>query len=85
MDKFYLTIRKITVAPIIAVVMLTVFFILIPEIFQSAFMYVLSLFCLGVLPLLAYPIQKHIPSYKNKGRDGQRTLTLPNLPLDGIK
>ena len=76
MDKIYLTIRKITVAPIIAAVMLTAFFILAPEIFQSAFMYILSLFFLGILPMLAYPMQKYIPSYKNKGRDGQRSLAM---------
>ena len=76
MDKIYLAIRKITVAPIMAAIMLTAFFIFTPEIFQSVFMYVLSLFFLGILPMLAYPMQKHIPSYKNKGRDGQRTLAM---------
>lgn len=44
MDHLYLTIRKITVAPIMAAVMLTTFFILVPEIFQSAVTYMLSLF-----------------------------------------
>lgn len=76
MDKIYFTIRKITVAPIMAAIMLTAFFIFTPEIFQSAFMYVLSLFFLGILPMLAYPLQKYIPPYKNKGRDGQRTLAM---------
>ena len=76
MNKIYLTIRKITVAPIIAAVMLTAFYLFTPEIFQSTFMYVLSLFFLGLLPILAYPMQKHIPPYKDKGRDGQRTLAM---------
>lgn len=76
MDKIYLTIRKITVAPIMAAVMLTAFFLFTPEIFQSAFMYILSLFFLGFLPMLAYPMQKYIPPYKNKGRDGQRSLAM---------
>ena len=76
MDKIYLTIRKITVAPIMAAVMLTAFFLFKPEIFQSALMYVLSLCFLGILPMLAYPMQKHIPPYKDKGRDGQRTLAM---------
>lgn len=76
MDKIYFTIRKITVAPITAAIMLTAFFIFTPEIFQSAFLYVLSLFFLGILPMLAYPMQKYIPPYQNKGRDGQRTLAM---------
>lgn len=76
MDKIYFAIRKITVAPIMAAMMLTAFFIITPEIFQSAFTYVLSLLFLGILPMLAYPMQKYIPSYKNKGRDGQRTLAM---------
>lgn len=76
MNKIYLTIRKITVAPIMAAVMLTILFIAKSEIFQSAFTYILSLFFLGILPMLAYPMQKHIPPYKSKGRDGQRTLAM---------
>lgn len=44
MNKIYLTIRKITVAPIMAAVMLTILFIAKSEIFQSAFTYILSLF-----------------------------------------
>ena len=34
------------------------------------------IFCLSVLPLLAYPLQKFIPKFKDKGRDGQRTLAM---------
>ena len=59
-----------------AAIMLTVFFLFMPEIFQSAVMYMLSLFFLGILSLLAYPLQKYIPAYKNKGRDGQRSLAM---------
>ncbi|MGN0315597.1 MAG: hypothetical protein ACI4EG_12545 [Fusicatenibacter sp.] len=76
MDKIHLTVRKITVAPIMAAAMLTTFFILTPEIFQSAFTYMLSLLFLGILPMMAYPLQKYIPPYKSKGRDGQRTLAM---------
>lgn len=34
------------------------------------------MFFLGILPLLAYPLQKYIPAYKDKGRDGQRNLAI---------
>lgn len=35
-----------------------------------------SMFFLGVLPLLAYPLQKYIPAYKDKGCERQRNLTI---------
>ncbi|MGN0295063.1 MAG: hypothetical protein ACI4D3_13775 [Lachnospiraceae bacterium] len=76
MDKIYLSIRKITIAPIMAALMLTAFYLFTPEIFQSAVIYLSSLFFLGILPILAYPMQKYIPAYKNKGRDGQRILAM---------
>ena len=31
---------------------------------------------LGLFPILAYPLQKYIPQYKDKGRDGQRNLAM---------
>lgn len=31
---------------------------------------------LGILPLLAYPVQKHIPKFEHQGRKGQRTLAM---------
>jgi hypothetical protein len=34
------------------------------------------LFYLGILPLLAYPLQPIVPKFKDKGRDGQRTLAM---------
>lgn len=76
MNKFYLTIRKITVAPIIAAMMLIILKIFVPQIFQSNVTFILSLLFLGFLPLLAYPFQKYIPFYKDKGRSGQRTLAM---------
>ena len=38
------------------------------------FLYILLF--LGILPLLAYPFQPLFPHFKNKGRDGQRTLAM---------
>lgn len=35
-----------------------------------------SMFFLGVLPLLVYPLQKYIPAYKDKWRERQRNLTI---------
>lgn len=76
MNHIYLTIRKITVAPILAAVMLAVLMFFEPEIFQSAFTFVLGLLFLGLFPISAYPMQKYIPAYRDKGREGQRSLAM---------
>lgn len=76
MNHFYLTIRKLTVAPIMAAAMLVAFRCLKPEIFQSTMIFSLGLLFLGIFPLLAYPMQKHIPSYRDRGREGQRSLAM---------
>lgn len=76
MNHFFLVIRKLTVAPIMAAITLTLLFLFSPEIFASGSAYFLSLFFLGILPLLAYPAQKYIPAYKKQGRNGQRTLAM---------
>ena len=39
-------------------------------------MLLLSIFFLCVLPILAYPLQKYIPYFKDKGREGQRNLAM---------
>ncbi len=36
----------------------------------------LAIFFLTVLPLLAYPLQRFIPHFKDKGREGQRNLAM---------
>lgn len=76
MKNIYLTIRKITVAPIMAAVMLVILMFFTPEVFQSTLTFLLSILFLGLLPILAYPMQKYIPSYKDKGREGQRNLAI---------
>lgn len=76
MHSFYMAIRKITVAPILATVMLIAVMLLLPDVFQSTFTFVLCLLFLSLLPLLAYPLQKYIPAYRDKGREGQRSLAM---------
>lgn len=76
MNQFYLTIRKITIAPVMATVMLIAVMSFAPEVFQSSSAFVLALLFLGLLPALAYPMQKHIPAYKERGREGQRNLAI---------
>lgn len=76
MKKSLKIIRIVTVAPIMAFLLYTLTFIFRREFFPSAWHYIYSVICLTVLPLLAYPLQRFIPPFKNKGRDGQRTLAI---------
>jgi hypothetical protein len=76
MRKIAYVIRVITVAPIMALVLLLVLYLQAPQTFGSAFHFLMVVFFLVVLPLLAYPLQPLIKKYKGKGREGQRTLAL---------
>lgn len=69
-------IRTITVAPIMALVMLSILYGVRPDIFQGISHYVLSIVFLTILPLSAYPLQPFLPKFCNKGREGQRNLAI---------
>lgn len=75
-DKFYLFLRKITIPPVFAIVFLLVTYFLQPALIGRPLNLILGLFFLGVLPVLGYPLQKYIPYFKDKGRDGQRHLAM---------
>ena len=45
-----------------------------PEIFQKTTDIVILISLLGFVPVLAYPMQKLLPSFKAKGREAQRNL-----------
>ncbi len=76
MNKLSLFIRKITVPPVFASLLLILVYIAHPAYFGSAWQFAVGLLCLAVFPLLAYPLQKYIPKFKDKGREGQRTLAM---------
>ena len=76
MNKGYKMIRVITVAPLLASIMIVIVAGNCEGIFLSLWHMIYSLFFLGILPLLAYPLQKYIPVYKDKGREGQRNLAI---------
>lgn len=69
-------IRIVTVAPIMAALMLGIIFAVKPEVYGGTLHFALSLAFLTVLPLLAYPLQPLLPGYRDKGRDGQRSLAI---------
>ena len=76
MNKIFIFIRRITVPPTFAAVLLILGYLIYPEFFGSAWQLVGGLGFICVLPLLAYPLQKYIPHFKDKGRAGQRSLAM---------
>ena len=76
MDAFCKLARRLTLAPVLAMFSLLSAALLRPEIFKTAWHFVYTMLFLGILPLLAYPLQPLIPRFREKGRDGQRTLAM---------
>jgi len=74
MKKLTYIIRVLTVAPLMALTMLLILYFSDPAFFGSVTHLVLAVVFLVVFPLLAYPLQRFFPRYKDKGRDGQRAL-----------
>ena len=75
-DTIAYTIRKATLAPLLAAVMLIFLYAVQPGVFDSAADLFRQLFFLSLFPLLAYPIHPMIPVFRDKGRDGQRYLAI---------
>lgn len=69
-------IRKITVPHVFAALLLIITYIVHPQYYGSVWHLVGGLAFLSVLPLLAYPLQKYVPHFKDKGRAGQRSLAM---------
>lgn len=71
-----LLIRKITVPPVFATALLIALYVGRPSAFSAVWELLLGIFCLGILPILGYPLQKYIPRFREKGREGQRSLAM---------
>ncbi len=76
MNKVYKAIRVLTLAPLLAAFSLILLRIFRADVFPTDLHFAYMLFFLGILPLLAYPLQPIVPHFKDKGRDGQRTLAM---------
>jgi len=75
-NKLSFFIRKITVPPVFAAALLIIAYCMYPHYFGAVGQLFGGLAFLCVLPLLAYPLQKFIPHFRDKGRDGQRSLAM---------
>ena len=76
MKKLSLIIRKITVPSVFAAALLTILYLTCPEYFGNFWQFTCGLVFLVILPVLACPLQKYIPHYREKGREGQRSLAM---------
>ena len=76
MEKFCKIVRMITLAPVLAAFSITMIGLFCPDVFPTVWHFGYTVLYLGVLPLLAYPMQSVTPHFKDKGRDGQRTLAM---------
>ena len=76
MESVFKIIRKITVPPVFAAALLIIVFIEHASYFGSVWNLLAALFFLSILPTLAYPLQKYFPKYRDRGREGQRSLAM---------
>ena len=76
MKKRDYVVRVLSIAPLLCAIMLTVLFVTRPELFRAWYTYASMMATLGVLPVLAYPLQRFIPRFRDKGRKGQRMLAM---------
>lgn len=74
-NKISKLISVISVAPLVALYVLTALYLHDQNIFGgNALWYGISLFFLTVMPLSAYLLEHVLPAYKNAGREGERKL-----------
>ncbi|MGN0326199.1 MAG: hypothetical protein ACI4DW_07795 [Lachnospiraceae bacterium] len=67
-------IRVLSVPPVMVTLLVLVLIWDRPEIFVKVSQSAVLITFLGLVPILAYPLQKLLPSLKNQGREAQRNL-----------
>lgn len=67
-------IRSLSIPPIMVTTLITIIAFTRKEFFNNIYEIFAAILFLGILPVMAYPLQKIIPAYKDKGREGQRNL-----------
>lgn len=69
-------VRIVSVPPVMVGALLVLLFTLRDDVFAAPVEFIVSLGCLTVLPVLAYPVSAMIPALRKKGREGQRSLAM---------
>jgi len=75
-QKLAYFIRVVTVAPIMALVLLVTLFLRAPQVFGNTLSFAATVLFLVVFPILAYPLQPLFPKFRDRGREGQRKLAM---------
>ncbi len=76
MNKISKIIRRFTVPPVFAAALLITVYIVFPHYYGNIWQLLGGIFFLSVLPTLAYPLQKYFAHFKDRGREGQRSLAM---------
>lgn len=74
-EKIAKIIRVVTIPPILVLLLLVILFFTRQAMFANTAQLLLSVLFLMLIPVSAYPLAAVIPKYKEKGRDGERTLS----------
>ena len=69
-------VRIVTVPPVMVGILLVLLFTLRDNVFATPVEFFVSLAGLTILPVLAYPVAAVIPSFRRKGREGQRSMAM---------
>ena len=67
-------IRIVTTPPILITALILILSISRDDIFRGMGEILMSILLLGMVPVLAYPLQRILPGWKEGGREGQRNL-----------
>lgn len=67
-------VRCITVPPVMITALLLILYFRRADTFHNTADLLMLILLLGIVPALAYPLQKLLPRYKSSGREGQRAL-----------
>ena len=76
LDRTAKLIRVLTVPPVGALALVSSLYLKRNEDFGSRVAYLLAVLFLSVFPTLAYPLQPLLPSFRGRGREGQRSLAI---------
>lgn len=71
-----MVIRVVSVPPLMVSALITILYLVEPDIFLAQLDIAISFVCLALIPVLAYPLSVCIPAIHSRGREGQRNLAL---------
>lgn len=74
MKKFAKVVRIVTIAPVSAIMISLLVYFCLPSTFNSIYELLLMIFIIGMIPTLAYPIQRYFKIFQGDPRSAERKL-----------